>query len=240
MPQRNGNDLSRSMDKLKENTGGYAHPTQREVLLGLLDNETIRDRLFLTGGTALSVFYLNHRASVDLDLFAVEKIPQDDIFLWISRTWPKECEKINQNQYILQTLIKNIKVDIVYDPISFDEPREKYYFTKDKFIKIDTIRNMGSNKLCTLVGRREIKDFVDFYFLFKKIKNADFDAFYEDAQRKEGMFDDSPTVAYQLECNLAFIKENPDIFPETIVNFDRRDFYVFYENLVHRIYHRKT
>lgn len=120
------------MVKLKENTRGYAHPYQREVLLGLLNNETIRNMFFLTGGTALSVFYLHHRTSIDLDLFSVEKTPQDDIFLWISRTWPKECEKINQNEYILQMLVKNIKVDIVYDPISFDEPREKYHFDGDK------------------------------------------------------------------------------------------------------------
>jgi len=185
------------------------------------------------------VFYLFHRTSIDLDFFSLEKIAHDDIFLWINRTWPKECETINQNEYLLQMLVKNVKVDIVYDPISFDEPREKYFFDSDRFIRIDTLRSIGSNKLCAMVGRREIKDFLDFYFLNREIKGADVDVYYEDAQKKEGMFDDPPTVAYQLECHLAFIKENPEIFPETRIKYDIHDFYAFYERLVHKIYHRK-
>ena len=227
------------MGKLKENIDCYANFIQREVLIGILHNDMIRDNFFLTGGTALSVFYLHHRTSVDLDFFTVKKMPLDDIYLWITKAWPGESTKINQSEFIIQTLIKNIKVDIVVDPLSFDESREKYYFDEDKFIMIDSLRNMVSNKLSAVVGRREVKDFIDFFFINKIVKGMDLDSIYKDAQKKEGMFDDPPTVAYQLEYHLEFIKENPDIFPETLIDLDMNEFYAFYEDLIQKIYHHK-
>ncbi|MCP5108873.1 MAG: hypothetical protein GY950_36150, partial [bacterium] len=177
---------------------------------------------------------------VDLDIFTTKKIPLDEISLWITRVWPNDYKRINQNEFILQMLIKDIKVDIVYDPLSFDEPREKYYFDEEKFIIIDSLRCIASNKLSTLVSRREVKDFVDFFFLNKKIKGMNLDVIYDNARKKEGMFDDPPMVAYQLESNLEFIKENPDIFPETVIDFDIHEFYTFYEKLIGKIYHFKS
>ena len=228
------------MLKLKENTGCYATPFHRELLIRIFDNETIKNNFFLTGGTALSVFYLHHRISIDLDLFTTKQMPLSDINLWITRNWPGGSKIINQSEFILQLLIKNIKVDIVYDPLSFDEPREKYFLDENKFVSIDTLRNIVSNKLAALVSRREIKDLLDFFFLSKKIKNMDFDVIYANARKKEGMFDDPPTVSYQLEANVEFVKENPEIIPETLNRLDTNEFYAFYEKLIDKIYHYKT
>lgn len=226
------------MVNLQENVQCYARPVQREVLLGLLENDTIRNNFFLTGGTSLSVFYLHHRTSIDLDLFSTRKVPIDEIYSWAIKRWPGAVRQINQNEFILQALIKDVKVDVVYDPLSFIEERQKYHFSENKFVMVDTLRNMVSNKLCAMIGRREIKDFVDFYFICKRVKSSDFDDIYTDAREKEGMFDDAPTVAYQLETNLSFIRENVDIFPHMLVDFDIDEFFRFYADLVQRIYHR--
>jgi len=51
------------MLKLKENIECYSRPSQRDVLIRIIDNETIKNNFFLAGGTALSVFYLHHRTS---------------------------------------------------------------------------------------------------------------------------------------------------------------------------------
>ena len=51
------------MENLKENKNCYATPEQREVMLHLLTHPAVEENFFLTGGTALSVFYLNHRKS---------------------------------------------------------------------------------------------------------------------------------------------------------------------------------
>ena len=239
MRSGNGNEWLRYMAKLKEEINNYSNPNQREVLLGLLKNDIIKNHFFLTGGTALSVFYLHHRTSLDFDFFSTKKTSLEDIYLWISRTWPGECTLINQGDYIIQVLIKDIKVDIVFDPLSFDEPRETYYFDDEKYLKIDSIKSIVANKFTTIVTRKEIKDFLDFYFLNRKFQDLDFKTIYEDACKKEAMFDDPPTVAFQLETNLTFIKENEDIIPETVVDFDLKDFYSFYEEMVQEIYHLK-
>jgi predicted nucleotidyltransferase component of viral defense system len=228
------------MVKLKENIAFYSNPNQRDVLARIIGNEIIKNNFFLTGGTALSVFYLHHRTSIDLDLFTIKRVPLDEIYLWITRTWPHESQRINQNEFILQMLIKDIKVDIVHDPLSFDEPREKYKLDENKSVIIDSIRNIAAGKFTTLVSRREVKDFVDFFFLHKKKNGMNFENVYQDAQKKEGMFDDSPTVAYQLENNFSFIKQNPYAFPEMRTDFDPEEFYVFYERLITKIYHRKN
>jgi hypothetical protein len=227
------------MAKLKENLGCYSHPNQREVLLGILENESIRDRFFLTGGTALSVFYLHHRTSIDLDFFTASGISLDDIRLWIARHWPGECRIINRGDFILQMLVKDIKVDIVYDPLSFDEPREKVYFDDRKFMQIDSLRSISSNKLSSIVGRREIKDSVDYYFLNRMVESMNFETIYNDARKKEGMFDDPPTVAYQLELHFDFIKENEDLIPKTRMELDIIDFYDFFERLIQKTYRHK-
>ena len=151
------------MAKLKENIQCYAHPLQREILLSLSENETIGNSYFLTGGTALSVFYLHHRTSIDLDLFTIKKAPMEDIYLWITRRWGNESKRIHFNDFILQMVIKDVKVDIVYDPISFDEKRERYYFNGHRSLAVDSIRNIASNKLAAMVSRREVKDFLDFF-----------------------------------------------------------------------------
>jgi len=210
----------------------------REVMMGLMENETISNNYFLTGGTALSVFYLHHRTSIDLDLFTIKKIPMEDIYLWITRRWGKESNRIHFNDFILQMVIKGVKVDIVYDPISFDEKREMCHLGENRYITVDSIKNISSNKLSAMVSRCEVKDFLDFFFINKLIAGLDFDCIYNDAKQKEGMFDDSPMVAYQLENNINIIKQNPYAFPEVFLDFNHEEFFRFYEGLVYKIYHR--
>ncbi len=85
---------------------------------------------------------------------------------------------------------------------------------------------------------QEPKDFIDFYFI-SKMKLLDSDSIYNGAQKKEGMFDDPPMVAYQIEYNLNEVKQNPFAFPEMVIEFDMNEFYAFYEDLIQKIYHHK-
>ena len=51
----------------------------------LLAEPTVAQHFFLTGGTALSVFYLHHRYSNDLDLFTRDAVNLDELNFMISR-----------------------------------------------------------------------------------------------------------------------------------------------------------
>jgi len=58
----NGSDYWMFMEiQVKENTSCYASKTQQCLLHKLAEIRLINDHFFLTGGTALSVFYLYHR-----------------------------------------------------------------------------------------------------------------------------------------------------------------------------------
>ena len=55
---------------IKEDTSCYASGIQKEVLGVMSGIDMIAKNFFLTGGTALSVFYFHHRSSEDIDFFS--------------------------------------------------------------------------------------------------------------------------------------------------------------------------
>ena len=55
----------------KENPECYSSKAQRRLLYEFAEIRVINDHFFLTGGTALFVFYLHHRVSEDLDFFTI-------------------------------------------------------------------------------------------------------------------------------------------------------------------------
>jgi predicted nucleotidyltransferase component of viral defense system len=226
------------LDRLTENTGCYAKEEQRRILFRLFKHETIAGNFFLTGGTALSVFYLHHRYSKDIDLFSIIQPQFDRVEAWVKNEWPKGFTTLVKEPYILSVYLNEIKVDFVHDSLSFNDKKVKYQPDNDSFIFIDTLRNIASNKFCTLISRNEPKDFIDFYFI-NKMKLLDIDSIYKDARQKEGMFDDPPMVSYQVENNLKLIKQNPYALPDMIADFDIDEFYGFYEDLIYKTYHKK-
>ena len=222
----------------QENRNCYLSKTQREVLLQLLTEPTIEQHFFLTGGTALAVFYLAHRVSNDLDLFS--QTPQNlaDLDFWIKRVWPRESVVIKQSPNFLSCLIRETKVDFVIDPLSRQEERPSVLFENGHRLWIDTVQSIVSNKLCACVGRTEPKDYIDFYLILKRIPEIQIETIYSGAQAKEAIFDDPPTVAFQIEEGLAFLKENWNIFPRLRIDLDHEEFFAFYEKLVLWIYDR--
>ncbi len=71
------------MAEITEHVTGYQSIKQRNLLLKIFTYEFSRENLFITGGTALSVFYAAHRTSKDIDLFAkslVHRLPRNFAF----------------------------------------------------------------------------------------------------------------------------------------------------------------
>jgi predicted nucleotidyltransferase component of viral defense system len=124
----------------------------------------------LSGGTALSAFYLEHRYSYDLDFFSKEKISSYVIieFLRNSDIFKIKEEKkfFDRNIFVLK--FKNgtlLNVEFVYYPLkNLKEPNIIDGLMVESFLDIIV------NKLCAIADRCEIKDYVDFYFAFKKSK----------------------------------------------------------------------
>lgn len=224
------------MNKIEENKNCYASQIQREILLNLIANSTIEKFFFLTGGTALSVFYLHHRVSNDLDFFTLETTEISEIDFWIKTMWPQESVKIKESPNFLSVLIKEIKVDFVIDLLSNREERIKVLLENGHYLLVDNIKNISSNKFCTIASRIEPKDFVDFYFIQKTFPSMSIENIYNDAKKKDAIFDDPPTVAFQIEEGFNFLKENPNIIPQMKIHLDMGDFFNFYKILIEWIY----
>ena len=134
---------------------------------------------YLTGGTALSRFYYNHRYSEDLDFF------------YDGFTYPKENFSIEYREilYRLEPLFDKVevtldsefykrifchtkdislKVEFIYE--NFRTLGEKKIF---KDFSVDSKENICTNKVTAITDRKTVKDFFDLYFLLKDIKLED-------------------------------------------------------------------
>jgi len=125
---------------------------------------------YLTGGTALSRCYLNHRYSDDLDFF-VNEAPdfkkQTERAVSAIRKAGMQIELGTASESFLRiTVLKDeisLKIDFVNDVIYHYGDFEAAHF----FHKIDSWRNIISNKL-SAVSRLEPKDIADLLFIAKK------------------------------------------------------------------------
>ncbi|MBI5470873.1 MAG: nucleotidyl transferase AbiEii/AbiGii toxin family protein [Ignavibacteriae bacterium] len=92
----------------------YSAPSQRETLLALLRHEAVAKDFFLTGGTALSVFYLHHRRSNDLDLFTLRETSLDDIDLALKTEWSVKALRPSST---ISIIVTQARVGIAFGPL---------------------------------------------------------------------------------------------------------------------------
>lgn len=126
-------------------------------------------QFYFTGGTALSVFYLKHRESEDLDFFSEEDFSNEPVIDLMSQISQKLNLRYIFNQKYKSRIfeLKNredtlLKVDFNHYPYKRVEKG-----TEREGVTIDSLRDIAGNKLLTINQRNTIKDFVDLYFLLK-------------------------------------------------------------------------
>ncbi|OGC03643.1 hypothetical protein A2276_07230 [candidate division WOR-1 bacterium RIFOXYA12_FULL_43_27] len=141
---------------------------------------------YLSGGTALSGYYLQHRWSDDLDFFTDQK--PDLVFLhsFIEKLKATigansvRYERLNdRNIFFLQTGREELKMEFSEYPF----PQLEKSVVKDG-IKIDSLRDIAANKLMAMLDRFDPKDFVDLFFLLKGFK---LDTIRKDVEKKFGI-----------------------------------------------------
>lgn len=159
---------------------------QKEFILSLAKNKTFCKYFYLTGGTALSVYYLNHRYSEDLDFFSFTEIDilSIDIFLKKIKSSLKIKktdfqQSFNRNIFFLHTAKEILKVEFTYFPF---EPIEKPL--KKDGIFIDSIADIAANKAFTIYQNPRARDFIDLYFILNKYKKFSFRHLLKIAQTK--------------------------------------------------------
>ncbi|MDO8610545.1 MAG: nucleotidyl transferase AbiEii/AbiGii toxin family protein [bacterium] len=144
----------------------------QKILLDLITNNIyFSSKYYFTGGTALNEFYLHHRYSDDLDFFSNDKVDIQAVFELIER-WSKKLHfrftsRFAEVVYRFNITFpnnENIKIDFGHYPYPIIEKSNIKY----KKMMINSLRDIGSNKIITIIQRTDVKDFVDLYFLLRE------------------------------------------------------------------------
>lgn len=140
------------------------YPFQDQVLKVIRSLDT---GFYLTGGTAASRGYLQHRFSDDLDLFVDD---EDRFGLWVDRliqgflhghSW--NCQvNLREERYARLLLTQNditLKVEMVNDV-----PARVGQISDHPILgRLDTAENILANKVTAILDREEPKDFADIW-----------------------------------------------------------------------------
>jgi len=146
-----------------EHLEGWSSEEQRFLLGRLFQIDTISHNFFLTGGTALSSFYLGHQQSIDIDLFTTQETISLMSLAPLFRNTIFPQKIFTQNDHFLSYLSeKGVKVDIVVDYLSDPSPRPRILMKNiPSTIVVDSFQNIAVKKICALINRTDEKDVID-------------------------------------------------------------------------------
>lgn len=149
--------------------------SKQSLFLELIQKEPqITKRFYLTGGTALSEFYLQHRLSYDIDLFTEkEEVDQRATDSFLKKLSPAlSVKKIKRSQFLglfSYVLVfedeQELKVDFNYYPFPRIQKGIRY-----KNLEVDSVYDIAVNKLQTIFTKPRSRDYLDLYFIMRKYK----------------------------------------------------------------------
>src|SRR3990167_9977658 len=150
-------------------------PIQKLIFDEFCKDENLKENYYFGGGTALSVFYLQHRYSEDLDFFVKKEFNQNLIIKFLNQFVKKNniSLKMTKKETVLWFELEKDKQKLKVDFLDFPYKRiEKGLIYKG--VEIDSERDIGANKILTINLENNPKDYVDLYFLLKKFTIWDF------------------------------------------------------------------
>lgn len=193
----------------------------------------LKDDFFLSGGTALSAFYFQHRLSEDIDLFTLNQniefnVVNAEILKIISSFLAKIEHQISSPtflQFIFKVKDDALKVDVIKDtPVHFGKIKQI------DNLAVDSLENIAVGKLLALFGRADAKDFIDLYFLLKVRKTITFEKLFNLAKKK-----DSGLHEFYLAEMMSKV-ESIKYFPKVFSPVDKEDLVNFFMTLSEHLY----
>jgi len=186
-------------------SGELLTPIQRSVLKAFTDIEESK-AFYLSGGTALSAFYLAHRRSEDFDLFTSAEpliaivarkfksaLENSGIKVQEIRSFSSFWEAVASNEN------ENFKIQLAYDiPFLLSEIAET------EGLRIHSFEDIAAGKLLALYGRAEERDFIDIYCIVKSGKMS-LETLVELAKKKDPGLDE-----YYLAISFEQSEKIPD------------------------------
>ena len=195
---------------------------------------SITKKFYLTGGTALSEFYFQHRLSEDIDLFSDIEVNSKAVESFLQAISKKlGISKIIKQNYLglytykLQyTDGEELKIDFNYYP--FPKVENGIYFKK---LEVSSIYDIAVNKVHTITMRSKARDYIDLYFIFKQADYTHAEYLQKIRLDSQAKFD-WPLENKNLVAALLKVKDLKDEdFPKMLVPFDQKDMEKFFLEL---------
>ncbi|MFA6554411.1 MAG: nucleotidyl transferase AbiEii/AbiGii toxin family protein [Candidatus Paceibacterota bacterium] len=205
----------------------------QQNLLSILAKESlITDNFYLTGGTALTEFYLHHRLSEDLDFFSENEFdPQAISTLFKKIQKSAGIKKVsyeqsfNRNLFFLELENDSIKTEFTYFPFARIDLKQKL-----DDLSVDSLLDIAVNKVFTIYQKPRSRDFIDLYCILQEKKDWTIDDLAKKAQVKFDNFIDPLQLAAQfVKC-----QELKD-YPTMIKKIDEKDWQSFFMNEAKRL-----
>lgn len=131
------------------------------------------DKLYLTGGTALARFYFQHRLSEDLDFFTTTddlKLIANDLRLrLLERGFTVQVDKLEVYFARLYVQVENVYLKLEFaKEFNLVDPLQM----APQGIYINSLNDLGANKITAFEDRAAIKDIIDLYYITQHIPFA--------------------------------------------------------------------
>ena len=200
---------------------------QKQFLDFASGEEYIYKNFYLTGGTALAAFYLNHRLSEDLDFFVENEEVNIQVLNRIIGKFKAgvEVAKIKQrstfgiHNFFFHFPDKEVlKVDFSYYPFPAIAKGARF----KNIIIIDSAYDIAVNKIHTISIQPRARDFIDLYFLIKEKGYSLGDLLMKAKAKFDWHID-----PLQLGTQLLKAKEVKD-FPRMLKQINHRDWQEFF------------
>lgn len=173
--------------------------------------DPVKRYFFLTGGTALAVFWLGHRKTDNLDFFTT-----DDIDLFETGRYFKNIYKnkviVANDQYIL---IRDDagKISLAKDNLSIKTERPSVLL-EGVPLKVDVVSNLMRNKMSAFVSRFSRNDAIDVLSIIKRSANKEKIAarMLIEARKVEILAEDTTYIS-------CLIEDLPSVYPSVAKAF---------------------
>lgn len=205
---------------------------KQQIFLNLISQQkNLSGNFYLSGGTALAQYYLQHRLSEDLDFFSEDEVDPLSIQISLKNIQSKAGitkidfqQSFNRNLFFLHYKGGVIKTEFTYYPFpQIEKP------TIINNIKVDSLLDIAANKTFTIYQQPSSRHFIDLYLIIKK-KGWKFKDLIKKTRAKFDSFIDPIQMGQQL------LKVNAVLdYPTMIVKLPKRQWQNFWLQESHNL-----
>ncbi len=185
---------------------------QKKILALIADDRDISGSFYLSGGTALSEYYLGHRFSEDLDFFSEHEFDPQAISAFFKKITGKAGitsityeQSFNRNLFFLDVGVDRIKTEFTYFPFPCIEHGQRI-----GKLSVDSLLDIAVNKIFTIYQKPRLRDFIDLYCILQKEKSWSLDELAKKAQIKFDHFLDPLQLSAQF-TKAEILKDYPTL-----------------------------